>query len=160
MKRLLTALAVWLGMAAPALAFPSTAGADSNGAQVLNSPISIETFSTCTNEGVLVTGVFHIVSQTFTDPAGIFHEHIQLSLSNGKGVGENEGGLPPTQYVMTEAITSVDTGPAALTEVLNSNLIGQGSVPNQSIQIRFHITVNANGDVTTDFVSATTSCQG
>jgi hypothetical protein len=136
------------------LAWPGTAHAA--GATVTRFPVTLEVFPNCTNENVRVTGVFTIVVQTSVDSAGVSHNLFHTSLDQGKGTGETTG----FSYVMPETFTTFDVlGPASVVaEVINTNLIGVGSVPNQNVQIHTQLTVDAQGNVTASFVDAEATC--
>jgi hypothetical protein len=136
----------------------SSGQAQAEGATTTKFPVGIESFSTCTNEQVLLTGTFNVVTHSFTNATG-FHQHFQLSLSEGKGVGETTG----ISYIMTQTVQAFDYAgevPALISEVVGTNLIGQGSAPNQVVKFQLHITVDAQGNVTAFIDSASTTCEG
>ena len=55
--------------------------------------------------------------------------------------------------------TTSDYAPIIMTYVDTFNLIGQGPGNNSYLHIVEHMTLNANGDVTVDFVKVRTECK-
>jgi hypothetical protein len=45
------------------------------------------------------------------------------------------------------------------TVVSHLKIVGQGALPNEQVNVFYHITVNANGDTTTEVDHTTTKCK-
>jgi hypothetical protein len=124
------------------------------GASTDRIPIS-DTFFSCTGEGVLVQGTLHTVSHTFNDANGGFHTKFQFNLK-----GQGEGALSGDKYVFHHVFNdhlNASTGPLNRTLTQTVKFIRQGSdktTPADDVNSRLviHVTVNANGEVTTEFV--------
>jgi hypothetical protein len=163
------ALAATVTMIAMSLMLVSAGPAHAEGATTIRIPLGLEPFDTCApamtgggpGENVLLTGTFNIVQHSFTDAAGGFHDHIQFSLSDAKGVGLTTG----ISYIMTETVPSFQdvsgqSEAGVISAVVSFNLIAQGSVPNQRVEEHLHITFDAQGNVTSFTSSISTTCHG
>jgi len=104
----------------------------------------------CTGEDVELSGTVHMNGRFVTDSVGGFHfkwlwnEHLV-------GVGLESG----TEYIanVTEDGQFNEKGdfPFEETGIVTVTLVSKGEEPNLILKGRFHITVNANGDLTAYF---------
>ena len=120
-------------------------------ALVANTRFDINTvaLSDCGSEDVLVTGTFHQVLTITADNAGGFHVNDHIDFTGLHGVGVVSG----TQYVSHQTQTtnfnvSHDLIGFEVTQPLNFTLIGRGTAPDEVFSALLHITVNANGELT------------
>src|SRR5215211_5830985 len=123
---------VWLSLVSPPLwAATST-----------TIPLDVVRSGDCTGEDVQLSGTIHLVSQTQPDGSEVGHFNYQ----NVSGVGLTSG--------TTYRASTVDTFrleapfPSDITSVSSFHLISQGKQDNLLVNVLFHITVNANGEVT------------
>ncbi len=121
-------------------------------------PFSSVLSSSC-GEDVALTGMLHISMSTVETPSGNerFAVHSQVSGISGIGMttGDDYHGSSTSSFV------SHDNGGSSneLTSIENMRLIGRGRKRNFKVHILFHITVNANGDITAFHSEATTTCK-
>jgi len=124
--------------------------------------VEIETFFVdarveCAGDWVRVSGKFHFLTHTTLDGNGRYHLKVQFSPMGVSGFGFPSGtfyqGTGVTQW------TNIGIVGAPQTYINNFRLISQGSAPNLMVHVNTHTTVNANGDVTTDFDHTTISCR-
>lgn len=101
---------------------------------------------TC-DEVVHISGVFHVVVTEAVSPSGNdnFRFHIN---AKGTGVGATSGAT----YQWNDAINDTENfrdGPGVVIAApQTTELIGQGGVSDIHFRARFHVTVNANGELT------------
>jgi len=122
---------VWLGLLTPPLwAATST-----------TIPLDAITFNTCTGEEVELSGTSHLVAQTQRDGSIVGHFNYQ----NVSGVGLTSG----IRY-RASSVDHVRLGapfPSDIHSVRSFRLVGRGTEDNLLVRALFHITVNANGEV-------------
>jgi hypothetical protein len=116
-------------------------------------------FDNCT--GDTVSGVVAVKTTVHfsADASGGLHAHFH-DVFNGRAVGEPSG----TSYVGPQTDHdgfSADSGGAfEETFTLNFRFISQGSADNILTHVLFHVTVNANGVVTSETATVTDACTG
>jgi hypothetical protein len=109
----------------------------------------------CTGDIINGTFTFHFVLHTTSNNnAGItvIHSHIV----NGTAVSDTG-----VSYVIQESGNDTEIGSSTneITTVLDTHVVSQGQSSNFSMRVLIHLTVNANGDVTANVDSTTTTCQ-
>jgi hypothetical protein len=123
----------------------------------------VEIFDPCTNESFLATGVVKISLKTSTSHGGVTHFGIAIT-SKAKGAGLLTG----TKYVFVEGDhehanrrgTPPDLFSGTLTAVTNVRINARGKLPDFSLHIQIHLTVNANGEPTATVVRQRIECGG
>ena len=128
-------------------------------ASTLNQDIPISGIATnpCNGELVDYAGFLHQNTSLTLDHSGGTHVDVHQNLNGATGRRRNDrSDLPVTASVHESFNTSGLGGSDTFT--LHANTIGQGKVPNFTMDILQHITVNANGDVTTLTDRTTTAC--
>jgi hypothetical protein len=141
---LLTLVALTLIGAVPALAAADTFTASTR------FPIDIVVFVPCANAGagedVELTGTLHDVFHITFDNAGGIHVKGHDNPQGISGVGLTTGtkyqGTGVTQFQFNAKVGFEET------DVNNFRIIGQGPGNNFLVHDNFHVTVNANGEVT------------
>ena len=139
-----------------ALVGASVAAAD--GAQQQDFPFNGLLFNPCNGEQVAAEGVFHNVVRVDSDASGgnhvLIHQNVHLS-----GVGLTTG----DRYVLN-ATTDLGSYNMPFTTTVHQSqpfhFIAQGSSPNFTLIVRFHLTINHFDEVKSEFDSVTTYCQG
>jgi hypothetical protein len=141
---------------APALTdrLQSGPGAASTGAAVVTNtiiPVPPNTVinNPCTNEGVLVSGMIHLVTVTTVDAAGGTHTERHFNVQDVSGVGLRTGLNYRGIHTETHSSNSSNGGASEVTMVVDIKLISEGSASNLTIRdVLFHVTTNADGTVT------------
>jgi hypothetical protein len=108
----------------------------------------------CTGEDVELSGTIHLVSQTQSDGSEVGHFNFQ----GVSGVGLTSG----TTY-RASAVDHVRLGapfPSDIHSVRSLRLISPGPEDNLLIKFLFHITVNANGEITAEVEDVNSECKG
>ena len=117
-------------------------GASALGATSTTLPLHFLRSADCNDEIVEITGTIHLVNQTQPDGSVISHFNYQ----NVTGLGLTSG----TRY----QVTSVDhvrlaaPFPSSIQSVQSFQLISQGSGDDLQVQVLYHVTVSATGEVT------------
>jgi hypothetical protein len=113
-------------------------------------------FNYCNGDWLTLDVTWHYLFGVTLDGAGGFHlkEHYDLH-------GQGSDAVTGLNYVMTDVANSELNGSVGFenTYTESYNLIAQGKAPNATLLIDFHITVNANGDVTSLHDNFRLKCQ-
>ena len=111
----------------------------------------------CTGEFVLLEGRLHVTQHaTFNDNNFNFKSHFNPVNLKGTGdQGSEYNGVGVTRFGDSG---SYDGFPWSYTYVNNFYMIGKGQAPNYKVHETMHVTINANGDVTTDRMDTRITC--
>jgi hypothetical protein len=103
----------------------------------------------CNGEPVEGTGIFHLLVSSTVAPSGRVSGTFHIN-AKGKGVGLVTGAKYEWNDAINESFSfdSRDGAPFTDTFTQSFRLIGQSDVPDRRFDVRFHVTVNANGEVT------------
>jgi len=115
-------------------------------------PIYFLRSADCTNEVVEISGTIHMVNQTQADGSVIGHFNYQ----NVRGLGLTSGNI-----YQVSAVDDIRVGapfPSSITSVQSFHLISRGSESNLLVQVLYHITVNANGEMTASIDDLNMQC--
>jgi hypothetical protein len=155
-------LALALGSFGSAGALPALAKADTTTTNV-KVPFDNEiTFVSCANGGagedVHFTGYSHEVFHVTLHPSGEYQMTAHFNLQGAKGTGLTTG---DTYQVIHNGNQVVHIGKVGDTfiEVLNFRIIGPGPGNNYLSHMNFYVTVNANGEVTTQVENIKVTCK-
>ena len=111
--------------------------------------IDITLYNPCTDEDVAIIGTVQTNERTLFDSAGGIHVKLQLKW-HFTGTGESG-----TKYIANGTANYQFNGelpyPYEETGILIITCISKGDASNLKLKVRYHITVNANGETTADF---------
>ena len=119
-------------------------------------PLELTVFIPCVPETVTVTGELHILSHTTVNPDGSFHVVSHFNPQGVSGIGDVTGAKYQGTGV-TQTNFNLNVG-QTFTFVNNFRFIGQGPNNNSTIHENVHVTVNANGVVTSTVDNFTAKC--
>jgi hypothetical protein len=151
-------------LAVTAIALTGAAGAGAQATTVTTNeqvPIVVFAFVPCANDGagelVELSGTLHVLTHVTTDDQGGLHVKQHFQPQGISGVGLTTG----DKYQGTGATQTEFNATAAFeqTSVNNFRIIGQGPDNNLLVHATFHVTVNANGDVTTVVDNFSVECR-
>jgi hypothetical protein len=136
-------------------------GQSSNRAQVLMIPLDVLLDNLdCGGELIHVTGTLYITSQTILDAEGnVVHSVGHLNMAGVTGEGVNSG----TQYRIVNSLSStfnVNAG-SQETQATGFQFIATGpdkSTVDVRVHANFHITLNANGELTAEVSNFRSIC--
>ena len=116
-------------------------------------------FISCEGEVVFLAGDAHILTHGTLDAAGGVHAVTRESFASVHGVGTESGAL----YVAADAGMEIFNGkPNAAREDTferSFRLVAQGGPSDAYAHVIGHLTTNANGEVTIDFIRFQVECQ-
>jgi hypothetical protein len=110
-----------------------------------------------------VGGDANVITQFFERQDGSFHINQHLTFADVKGVGENSGiEYRASSNFNTIAFDFDTVGADSISRVVAITLVSVGPVhqPNLTIQTVLHITINANGDLTSQIEDFRAVCHG
>jgi hypothetical protein len=110
-------------------------------------------------EVIEVSGPLHILSHVTISNSGNFHFKIHFQPQGISGVGLTTGDKYQATGVTQEEFNSNAPLPITDTYVNNFRMIGQGPGNNFLVHQNFHITINANGDVTSLHNNSSVECK-
>jgi hypothetical protein len=129
--------------------------------QITNFPIAIDIFIPCASGGigeeVLLTGNLHDVFHVTGDGNGGFHVKTHDSPQGISGVGLTTG-MKYNATGVTQENFAIKVGQHD-TFVNNFRMVGQGPGNNFAVHDNFHITINANGVVTSSHDNFSIACK-
>ncbi|MCR9015995.1 hypothetical protein [Aquiflexum gelatinilyticum] len=107
-------------------------------------------------ELVDLNGEYHMVTNAVTSKSGntMYKSHINLK---GIGVGQTSGAVYQVNEAINESINASKGSNVTLTR--SFLLVGQGKAPNFKGHITFHMTVNANGQLTAEVDNFSADCK-
>ncbi len=139
------------------------ASTDASAAVVFNTrfPINLSVSVPCANGGagevVELSGDLHDLFSYTIDSNGGVHIDVHDNPQGVSGTGLTTGDRYHATGVTRVGLNS--TGPLEVTLVNNFNVIGQGPHNNLLVHDNFHITVNANGEVTASHDNFRVECK-
>lgn len=103
----------------------------------------------CDVEDVVVEGRFRLKDAATRTESGRLNLRFHMN-AEGTGVGQTSGATYQwnESFKETASFDLSEGAPFITTSVRTVNLVGQGQAPNLKVKARFHVTVNANGEVT------------
>lgn len=122
------------------------------GATSTDLPLHFLRSADCTGEEVEITGTIHLVNKTQSDGSVISHFNYQ----DVSGAGLTSGTTYRASAV--DQLRLVAPFPSNISSVRNFHLISQSSGSDLLVQVLYHITVNANGEVTTSIDTLSMQC--
>jgi hypothetical protein len=116
-------------------------------------PLNAIRSNDCTDEQVQLSGTIHLVSQTQRDGSIVGHFNYQ----GVSGVGLTSG----TEYrgSTVDNLRLSEPFPSDINSVSSFHLIGRGTEENLLVNVLFHITVDANGNVTASIDEVDIQCR-
>ena len=140
------------GLVLMASLFFSVGAASALGATSTDMPLHFLRSADCTNEVVEISGTLHLLNQVQADGSMIGHFNYQ----NVRAVGLTSGNTYQTSAVDQFRLSA--PFPSTISSVQSFRLISRGVESNLLVTVLYHITVNANGEVTASIDSLTMQC--
>lgn len=125
-------------------------------------PFDLEAFIPCANNGagevVTFSGELHILVHSVSNGNTIrVSEHFQpVNLS---GVGADTGDIYRATGVTMDSLKTSSAGAQVFDFVNNFRLIGQGPGNNLLVHSVNHVTIDANGNITSDVTNSSVDCK-
>jgi len=162
-RRHLTELLVVLVMVTAALVVPANNAAAQPIVLVTHQPIVFVAFNPCTSESFSGTGFLHVKVTLTLAPN--FHVSAEANLESAQGTTASGVRYVVPLQVAAHVIIDSDFAPVTSTFEEMAQFIRQaedGTLimgDDFFLRTRFHVTVNANGDVTASFTDFTITCK-
>jgi hypothetical protein len=102
--------------------------------------------NTC-DETVDLSGVYHVVVASTTSASDNTTDRFHIN-AKGTGVGETSGATYQWNDAINQTQNIRDGAGIVISAPQTTALVGQGGVSDIHFRARFHVTVNANGDLT------------
>jgi hypothetical protein len=123
-------------------------------------PFSQHMLNPCNGETIAFDGYLHETWHLTVDDNGGFHFRLQINPQNVVGEGLTTGATYRFSGTVNEVQNFQSAQEAAnFTFIDQHRYIARGVSGNTVMQERYHVTVNANGDVTVDLVDLALICQ-
>ncbi len=126
-----------------------------------NTEVPIEFFNadSCTGDQVTINGTSHVLFHANGSPGGHGNEKLEINFAL-QGVNAASG----VKYVVNETVTATTESSADGAFVFNTvghlNVVSQGGADNLLLRTEIHVTINANGELTSSKFVFTVECQG
>jgi len=159
-KSVLSVLAV-VSILIATVMFPLPVNADNPQTTSEQFPIDYRVANVCgdINEIIQLDGTLHVNSTVVSDPHGGLHV---TSHANWQGVEGTNLTTGEKYHFITRGASTFNTNgelPFTSTMTTHNNLVGDSSGLILITQIEFKVTVNANGEVTTQFAHQSAECK-
>lgn len=114
----------------------------------------------CNQDLVTFSGNMHVANHVTTDAGGGTHVRSHVNYQNVLGTGAPSGLTYRVKTTTNETLNDNDGPQSELTVIQVVRLISQGSAPNFQLQVVLHITINANGQTTSEVTESRIACRG
>ena len=128
---------------------------------VFTAPYDVVLVNECTGEEVHLTGELVIRIRTTIDATGGIHAAFHLTPRHVRGVGVESGIAYHAVGGLRDSFNAAaDFAPLVGTTTQMFNLVSQGGSDNLQVKFVFHLTVNAQGEVTAEIDNFSLACVG
>ena len=127
--------------------------------QNIRVPLDVTFPNPCTADTMHFTGTIHLLAAETSDGSGGFHIHFDNNVSGVTAVGSPSGTVYHGVGGGWFELNARDPYPFVATSTSTFGLVSVGSAPNFFEQTTFHITVNANGTITSDVAKVSITCR-
>lgn len=114
----------------------------------------------CNLDLVTFSGELHVTNSVTTDAGGGTHVRSHVNYQDVSGTGSPSGLSYRVVTTTNESLNDNDGPQSELTVIQVVRLISQGSAPNFQLQVVLHITINANGQTTSEVTETRIMCRG
>jgi len=123
-------------------------------------PISGTIFNQCNGDDVTFSGMMHIVNTYTVDAGGGTHLKTHVNYQDVTGTGAPSGVQYRVQTVTNEVVND-NNGPQTNATVISTmKLTAQGPALDYYLRIVIHVTINANGETTSNKQELSFECRG
>ena len=124
-------------------------------------PFDVVFFNECTGEEVHLTGELLIRVRTTIDATGGIHATFHLTPRHVRGVGVESGIAYKVVGGERDSFNAAaDEAPLVYTATMMFNVVSQGGSDNLKVKYVFHVTINAQGEVTAEIDNFSFACVG
>ncbi len=123
-------------------------------------PFTGSAFNPCNGDQVTFSGTLHVVNTMTTDASGGTHLKTHSNYQDVTGTGAPSGVTYQVRTVSNEVVNDNDGPQSTATVISTMKLIAQGPTLNFFLRTVLHVTVNANGQTTSDVQEISFECRG
>ncbi|MET0646834.1 MAG: hypothetical protein ABW208_09455 [Pyrinomonadaceae bacterium] len=123
-------------------------------------PFTSTLFNQCNGDMVTFSGNMHVVNTMTTDASGGTHLKTHTNYQNVTGTGSPSGISYNVRTVSNEVINDNDGPQSTATVISTVKLIAHGPALDFYLRIVLHVTVNANGQTTSNVQETSFECRG
>jgi hypothetical protein len=125
-----------------------------------NIPFTSNIFNPCNNDSVTFSGTMHVTNHLTTDASGGTHLRTHINYQGVTGTGTPSGINYRVGTVSNEVVNDSDGPQSNATVISTVKLIAPGSVLDFYMRTVLHITINANGETTSQVQEVSIECRG
>lgn len=123
-------------------------------------PFTSSAFNPCNGDQVTFSGTMHVVNTMTTDADGGTHLKTHSNYQDVTGTGTPSGVTYQVRTVSNEVVNDNDGPQSTATVISTMKLIAHGPTLNYFLRTVLHVTVNANGQTTSEFQEVGFECRG
>ncbi len=125
-----------------------------------NIPFASNLFNQCNGDTVTFSGTLHVTNTYTVDSSGGTHLKTHINYQDVTGTGAPSGVTYKVRTISNEVINDADGAQSESTVISTVKLIAQGQVLDFYLRIVLHVTVNANGETTSQVSEVSVECRG
>ncbi len=122
-------------------------------------PFTSTLTNACNGDLVTFQGDLHFTNTVTTDASGGIHLETNANYQNVSGTGAPSGTTYRVATVSNKTLNDSDSSQTETTVIQTVKLVAQGAPLDYFTQFVFHVTVNANGQTTSEVVEARIMCR-
>ncbi len=123
-------------------------------------PFTDTRMNPCNQDLVTFSGEMHITNHVTTDAGGGTHVRTHVNYQDVSGTGAPSGVNYRVVTTRNETLNDNDTPQSELTVIQVVRFVALGLTPNFQLQVVLHITINANGQTTSEVTETRIICRG
>lgn len=123
-------------------------------------PFNSSLTNTCNGDMVTFSGTLHVVNTYTVDASGGTHLKTHTNYQDVTGTGTPSGLTYNVRTVSNEVVNDNDGPQSEATVISTVKLISQGPALNFFLRVVMHVTVNANGETTSEVQEVSIECRG
>ena len=123
-------------------------------------PFASTLFNPCNGDTVTFSGNLHVVNTMTTDASGGTHLKTHINYQDVTGTGYPSGLTYNVRTVSNEVVNDNDGPQSEATVISTVKLIARGPALDFYLRTVLHVTVNANGETTSNVQETSIECRG
>ena len=125
-----------------------------------NIPFTSSLFNQCNSDTVTFSGTLHVVNSITTDASGGTHLKTHTNYQDVTGTGTPSGITYNVRTISNEVVNDNDGPQSEATVISIVKLIARGPELDFYLRTVIHVTVNANGQTTSQVQEVSIECRG
>ncbi len=125
-----------------------------------NIPFTSSLFNQCNGDTVTFSGTLHVTNTYTVDASGGTHLKTHSNYQDVTGTGAPSGINYNVRTISNEVVNDADGAQSSATVISIVKLTAQGPALDFYLRIVIHVTVNANGETTSQVQEVSIECRG